>query len=122
MGEMVHSIAVHLSIKNFTWDIISRPQMNVSTALVTLYATLHIGQKVSVNQVPAIYTSLPRALAYREQSGHGSVAMRSVVHTIVIICILVTGSVIFYWRATLLQNYIIQSFYQKSVTIQSVSI
>ncbi len=36
--------------------------MNVSMALATFYAALHIGPKVSVNLVPAIYTSLPRAL------------------------------------------------------------
>ena len=51
-------------LKNVTCDIISRPQMNVSTALATSYATLHIGPKISVNLVPAIYTSLPRALEF----------------------------------------------------------
>ncbi len=43
--------------------------MNVSMALVTFYAILHIGPKVSVNQVPAIYTSLPRAFVFARVTG-----------------------------------------------------
>ncbi len=41
---------------------ISRTQMNVSTMLAMFYAALHIGPKALANLVPAIYTSLPRAL------------------------------------------------------------
>ena len=40
----------------------SSPQMNVSTGLATFYPALNIEPKVSVNLVPAIYTSFPRAL------------------------------------------------------------
>ena len=35
---------------------------NVPTVLAMFDAALHIGPKASVNLVPAIYTSLPRAL------------------------------------------------------------
>ncbi len=44
--------------------------INVSMALATFYATLHIGPKVSVNLVPAIYTSLPRAFTCNSLTGN----------------------------------------------------